>query len=251
MRLLETLRSRARRALEAPAPEPVDYDRIAAIVRTVAEEVYHRRWSMAHQLRSASAADSARFVLQHIPLHLAKSHYELRRDAVNAAPADGLFLEFGVWQGSWLRQMAALREERFFGFDSFEGLPEPWSVYGAGTFDLSGSLPDMPANVELVKGWFQDTIPPFLAEHPEQVSFVHLDCDLYSSAKTVLDAIGDRCREGTQIVLDDFMLEPGWEREEHRAFFEFIESGRWRFEYTGYAYESPGCSAGVRLLGRD
>ena len=36
----------------------------------VAEEVYHRRWSMAHQLRSASAADSARFVLQNIPLHL-------------------------------------------------------------------------------------------------------------------------------------------------------------------------------------
>ena len=112
-----------------PRPSPVDYERIEAIVRTVAEEVYQRRWSMAHQLRSASAADSARFVLQNIPLHLAKSHYELRRDAVIAAPADGLFLEFGVWQGNWLRQMAALREDALLRVRSFEGLPEPWSVY--------------------------------------------------------------------------------------------------------------------------
>lgn len=220
-------------------------------MRTVAEEVYLRRWSMAHQLRSASAADSARFVLANIPLHLAKTHYELRRDAVLAAPEDGLFLEFGVWQGNWLREMAALRETPFFGFDSFTGLPEPWSMYGgAGHFDVGGRLPDVPGNVELVKGWFHDTLPAFLANHPEPVSFVHLDCDIYSSSKTVLDAIGERCRDGTEIVLDDFMLEPGWEREEHRAFFEFIEAGRWRFEYTGYAMESPGCSAAVRLLGR-
>ena len=243
-RLIDALRARLR------PPEPVDYERIEAIARSVAEDVYHRQWSMAHQLRSVSAAESARFVLENIPLHLAKSHYDLRRDAVTAAPAGGLFLEFGVWQGSWLRQMAALREERFYGFDSFEGLPEPWSVYGAGTFDTGGVLPDMPPNVELVKGWFDDTIGPFLAQHPEPVSFVHLDCDLYSSAKTVLDAIGERCREGTQIVLDDFMLEPGWQREEHRAFFEFVEQGGWRFEYTGYSSDSPGCSAGVRLLGR-
>jgi hypothetical protein len=243
-RLIDALRARLR------PPEPVDYERIEAIARSVAEDVYHRQWSMAHQLRSVSAAESARFVLENIPLHLAKSHYELRRDAVTAAPAGGLFLEFGVWQGSWLRQMAALRDERFYGFDSFEGLPEPWSVYGAGTFDTGGVLPDMPPNVELVKGWFDDTIGPFLAQHREPVSFVHLDCDLYSSAKTVLDAIGERCREGTQIVLDDFMLEPGWQREEHRAFFEFVEQGGWRFEYTGYSSDSPGCSAGVRLLGR-
>jgi hypothetical protein len=29
-----------------------------------------------------------------------------------------------------------------------------------------------------------------------------------------------------------------------------VEQGGWRFEYTGYSSESPGCSAGVRLLGR-
>jgi hypothetical protein len=236
--------------MKAPPAPGIDYARIEAIVREVAEELYQRQWSMPHLLRTTSGAESARFVLEHIPLHLAKSHYDLRRDAVLAAPEQGLFLEFGVWQGSWLRQMAVVRDVTFHGFDSFEGLPEPWSIYGKGFFDLKGELPEMPANVKLVKGWFHETLPGFLERHPEPVSFVHIDCDLYSSTKTVLELLGPRLIEGTQIVLDDFMLEPGWEREEHRAFFEFVERSGWRFEYTGYASETPACSAGVKLTER-
>ncbi len=108
----------------------------------------------------------------------------------------------------------------------------------------------MPSNVRLVKGWFHETLPGFLEAHPGPVSFVHLDCDLYRSAKTVLDLIGPRFTQDTQIVLDDFMLEPGWEREEHRAFFEYIEQSCWQFEYTGYSNDSPGCSAAVTLKQR-
>jgi hypothetical protein len=257
-RLSAALRARARATRiavrEQPAESPlqpaslqVDYDRIEAMVRQVAEEVYQRRWSMPHLLRTASAAESAAFVRDNIPLHLSKGHYELRRDAVLEAHEHGLFLEFGVWQGSWLRQMAAVRDVRFYGFDSFEGLPEPWSVFDKGYFDLAGQLPPMPANVDLVKGWFDETLPAFLERHPEPVSFVHVDCDLYSSTKTVLDLIGPRFVPGTQIVLDDFMLEPGWQREEHRAFFEFIDRTDWAFEYTGYSADTPSCSAAVRL----
>lgn len=240
-------------APEAPTPaaEPVDYARIEQMIRTVADEVYERQWGMRHQLRATSAAESARFVLDNIPLSLGKSHGDLRRDAVLGAEGDGLFMEFGVWQGNWLRQMAAARDVPFYGFDSFEGLPEDWSIYQAGYFDLGGQLPEMPPNVTLVKGWFDETLPGFLAAHPEPVSFMHLDCDLYTSSKVVLDLLEDRFRIGSEIVLDDFMLEPGWQREEHRAFFEFIERTGWRFEYTGYALETPGCSAGIRLIGRD
>jgi Macrocin-O-methyltransferase (TylF) len=256
-RLLQSVRDRARaarglvaRRRAAPQPEPIDYERVEEIVRRVAEEVYDRRWGMWHLLRSASAADSARFVLEHIPLHLGKSHFDLRRDAVLAAPEDGLFVEFGVWQGNWLRQLAAMRDVQFFGFDSFEGLPAAWSMDLDQRFDLGGKLPEVPANVELVKGWFHETLPPFLEAHPEAISFAHVDCDLYSSTKTVFDLTGDRFVEGTQLVLDDFMLEPGWQHEEHRAFFEFVEQSGWQFEYTGYSHEPPGCSAAVRLTSR-
>jgi hypothetical protein len=235
----------------APAAPEVDYDRIEAMMRTVAEEVYNRRWSMAHQLRTASAQASARFVFEHIPLHLGKDHFTLRRDAVVAGAEGGLFLEFGVWTGHWLRQMAEVRPDApFYGFDSFEGLPEPWSTYDKGFFDLGGKLPEMPPNVTLVPGWFDASIPPFLEQHPEPVSFVHIDCDLYSSTKTVLDLLAPRMVEGTQVVLDDFMLEPGWEREEHKAFFEFIAREGWEYEYTGYSNGFPSTSAAVVLTRR-
>ena len=48
----------------------------------------------------------------------------------------------------------------------------------------------------------------------------------------------------------DFMLEPGWEREEHKAFFEFIEREGWEYEYTGYSNGFPSTSAAVVLTRR-
>jgi len=157
-------------------------------------------------------------------------------------------MEFGVWKGAWLSQMAAIREVPFYGFDSFEGLPEPWAFHEAGQFDLGGDLPEMPQNVTLVKGWFADSLPAFLEQHPQPVAFLHVDCDLYTSTKTVLDLLTPRLVPGSQLVLDDFMFTPGWQREEHRAFFDYVAEHNWQFEYTGYSSDFPACSASVRLI---
>ncbi|HEX4011441.1 MAG TPA: class I SAM-dependent methyltransferase [Solirubrobacteraceae bacterium] len=252
-RLARSLRARAGRAraayrTPAQAPvAPVDYERIEQMIRQVAEELWQRRSDMNAVMQDIALRDSAQFVLDHIPLHLGKTHYELRRDAVLAAP-DGLFLEFGVWTGSWLRQMAAVRPVQFCGFDSFEGLPEAWSTLKAGEFDLGGQLPDMPDNVTLVKGWFSDSLPAFLEEHPEPVAFIHVDCDLYTSAKTVFDLLAPRLHPGAQIVLDDFMFMPGWQEQEHRAFFEYVNDNAVAWEYTGYSKDFPACSASVQLI---
>src|SRR6202035_5647667 len=126
----------------APQAEPVDYARIEQIVRGVAEEIWQRRSDLSVVMHDIALRDSARFVIDQIPLHLGKTHYDLRRDAVLAAP-QGLFMEFGVWKGAWLGQMAQVRQVPFYGFDSFEGLPQPWSLYQAGEFDLAGDQPEM------------------------------------------------------------------------------------------------------------
>ncbi len=221
------------------------------IVRTVAEEVYHRRWSMAHQLRSASAADSARFVLAEHPappweepLRAPPRRGErggggravprVRRLAGKLAAPDGRAARGALLRVRLLRGPAGavvglpgrnLRRERQPARHARQRGAREGLVPG---HDPGRSSPSTPSRCRSCISTATSTA----RRRP---------CSTRS---------GDRCREGTQIVLDDFMLEPGWEREEHRAFFEFIESGRWRFEYTGYAYESPGCSAGVRLLGR-
>jgi Macrocin-O-methyltransferase (TylF) len=64
--------------------------------------------------------------------------------------------------------------------------------------------PSVPSNVELHKGWFQDTLPPFVAAHPnEAVAMLHVDCDIYSSTVTILQNIGPMLRTGSVIVYDD------------------------------------------------
>jgi len=71
----------------------------------------------------------------------------------------GMMLEFGVWKGTTITEIAKAHPDRqVFGFDSFEGLPETWTRsdgdFEAGRFNLNGQLPRVPSNVTLVKGWF-------------------------------------------------------------------------------------------------
>jgi hypothetical protein len=132
-------------------------------------------------------------------------------------------------------------------FDSFEGLPEYWRPgFNTGTFKTEG-LPAVPANVTLVPGWFDRSLPAFLDAHPDQpVSFLHIDCDLYSSTQTVLAQLKDRIIAGTVIVFDEYLNYPGWQHHEHKAFSEFIASTGRAYEWIGLvpSYEQ----AAIRIL---
>ncbi len=218
----------------------------------IRQAVFSCLWEMStdinYWLHVDSTRRSAEFVLKNIPMHLGKDLSAIRRDAIQAAPVGGLCLEFGTWKGNWIRAFAAwFPERRFFGFDSFEGLPGPWSTHDPEFFNLGGVLPEVPENVTLVKGWFDKTLPSFLDKHLGPVSFIHMDCDLYASTMTVLDLLHPRLRVGTQIVLDDFLVSPGWESEEKKAFEDFTARERIKYDFTGWTKVSPACAVSVVL----
>jgi len=145
----------------------------------------------------------------------------------------GLVLEFGVFEGRSLRLMHQRLGGTIYGFDSFQGLPEDWLPgRPKGYFAMSG-VPTMPEGVQLVPGWFHETLPAFIAQHPGPVSFLHIDCDLYASTKTIFENLGEKIVAGTILVFDDFFNYPGWENGEARAFAEFLGKGR-RCEYLAY-----------------
>jgi ABC-type polysaccharide/polyol phosphate transport system ATPase subunit/peptidoglycan/LPS O-acetylase OafA/YrhL len=151
-----------------------------------------------------------------------------------AAGQEGMALEFGVHTGGTLKVIAAAREGKdVFGFDSFEGLPEDWREgFPAGHFAVDA--PPEVHGAELVVGRFEDTLAGFLEEHPEPVAFVHVDADLYSSARTVLSLIGPRLAVGTVIVFDEYFGYPGWREHEYRAWQEYVAESGVRFDYKGY-----------------
>ena len=182
-----------------------------------------------------AARSSAQFQLDEMPR---ATPYFAKTDtlvaAVKAAPREGLYLEFGVHTGSTLRTISELAPAgSVYGFDSFEGLPEDWRTqYRAGAFAVD-ELPDVPG-AELVVGWFDQVLPGFLTDHTDDVAFLHLDADLYSSTKTVLDALEPRLRPGTVVVFDEYFNFPHWEEHEHRAWTEFVARTGLRFEYLGF-----------------
>ncbi len=134
-----------------------------------------------------------------------------------------LYLEFGVYRGQSMRRWSqGVPNElaRFVGFDSFEGLPEDWRPEVArGHFDLGGNMPFIDdARVQLVPGWFEDTVPLF--DPPEHdLMIVNIDCDLYNSARVALLGIATHVRAGTLLYFDEFS-DP---RGEMRAFEEFLQ----------------------------
>jgi predicted O-methyltransferase YrrM len=156
------------------------------------------------------------------------------RHGLEIAPRGGMALEFGVFQGRSLRIIAAARPGgEVYGFDSFAGLPEDYrSHVRAGAFAVD-ERPDVPG-ADLVVGWFDDTLPRFLVEHPGPVDFLHVDGDLYSSAVTVLKLVGPRLHAGSVIVFDEFFNFPGWEDHEFRAWQEHLAATGAQVTYEAY-----------------
>lgn len=133
------------------------------------------------------------------------SRINLINIACRAADQKGIWAEFGVFQGGTANLISCYRENGIlYEFDSFEGLPEQFDGMHIGTFSLHGDVPIFLYNVVPIKGWFEDTVPRAFGSNSEQISFLHIDCDLYSSAWTVFEGVAPFIRSGSVIVMDDF-----------------------------------------------
>lgn len=155
--------------------------------------------------------------------------------ALDAATVEGLVLEFGVRHGNSIRQLAALARQQVHGFDSFEGLPEVWHHEPKGSYTTKGVIPAVPPNVQLHVGWFDQTLPAFAAENWGPVRLLNIDCDIYSSTKTVLDLLGPRIAPGSVIVFDEYIGNAHWREDEFKAFQEAVAANGWRYEYLCFS----------------
>ena len=169
----------------------------------------------------------------------------------------GPYYEFGVGYGgslvSYARAVRALckvdridpRRYPIFAFDTFEGLPATGDPRDQHPEWWPGRFGDSEAHVRrrvlaalprsfhdglhLVRGRFEETLTPAAREmvraYPPAI--INIDCDYYSSSKTVLDWITPLLRTGAILYFDDL-----WEFWGHpdygevAAIREFERSGR-------------------------
>lgn len=208
-----------------------------SIAKEVAAELTKSNRVLRDQVYQAAIGESVQFVLQHGAKALVHaSKQDLWTHACKEVPADGLILEFGVWKGESINFLAKeLSDRTLYGFDSFEGLAENWtgSNKPKGFFSLDGVLPPVESNVELRKGWIEDTLDVFLAEQPGKVAMLHIDTDTYSPASYVLNACADRFVDGTLVMFDELLSVPNWQNHEYKALKETLPDDS--YEFIGFA----------------
>lgn len=212
------------------------YDLLRRSARPRACPTPYRHWCDAATIVAARMEGDAR--LFGVPA-------AMLRWSLTAAPPQGLAMEFGVRRGNSIRILAAASEGVIHGFDSFEGLPEPWVKAAAGALGTGGHMPSVPDNVILHPGWFADSLVPFLAANPGPLAFANIDCDIYSSTRTVLWALADRIKPGSVLLFDELIGNRSWRHDEYRALSEFAaEFGR---SWQVLAINLPGKQVALRM----
>jgi len=139
----------------------------------------------------------------------------------------GDYLEFGIFKGYsfWYAQKTAtelgLSTMRFFGFDSFAGLPEVSGVDKTPSDDFykgqyACSKQQVMTNLQskgvdwsrthLVEGYFDKSLTPAQRDAlgVTRAAIVLIDCDLYSSTRDVLRFLDPLIGDGTILIFDDW-----------------------------------------------
>jgi hypothetical protein len=219
--------------------------------RTLSEFLF-RRFVLKHygsnllvDLQLEAKKDTVEYVKANMPdAPYFEKHPKLVEFVVDQASLPGLYLEFGVGRGKSIRWIGARADRTVYGFDSFEGIPEYWNGNPVGAF-AQKKLPKVPDNVQFEIGLFDQTLPGFLDQHADPVSLLHVDCDLYSSTVTILDALGPRLQPGAVILFDEYYNFPRWQQHEYKAFQEFVEASGMTYEYIGYSVTGQQVAARV------
>ena len=146
------------------------------------------------------------------------------------------YLEFGVASGysfRWFVQQNSNTESRFYGFDTFTGLPEDWGPYKKGSFGTENKPPEIDdRRIKFYQGIFQQTLPGFVKEmNNGRRNVIMMDADLYSATLYALTTLAPVLKKGDIIFFDEFAVPT----HEFKAFQDFIQSYYFNLELIAAA----------------
>ncbi len=177
---------------------------------------------------------------------------------------EGDYYEFGIFKGFtfWFAQNKSkelgLRSVRFFGFDSFEGLPVIDGVdktkrnifykeqYSCSQEDVENNLNKYGVDWSrtfLIKGFFSESLNERIKKvyRMDRIAIALIDCDLYSSTVEVLNFIKDMLIDKCILMFDDWnCFDKDERRGQRKAFNEFLENNNEFSAQPYFSYASYG-----------
>jgi len=195
--------------------------------------------NLAIELQLQARSSSAEYISTHMltsAIALSNKKEILKLATDNITLKDGFYAEFGVYKGKSIKILAALLpNKQIFGFDSFAGLPEDWTInHKKGHFALK-EVPSFPPNVTAVVGLFQNSLKKTMKENNwKTAALLHLDADLFSSTQFVLKTLKKTIKPGTIIIFDEYLNYPGWQNGEFLAWKNFCKTNNIKYQYLAY-----------------
>lgn len=147
---------------------------------------------------------------------------------ISVTDVKGSIVECGVGKGVSIYSIARIArayglERHIFGFDSFQGFPEPtekdksyrrakkgdWSDTSVEHVTEHFMQPEEMRSyfekfIRLVPGYFENTMPKV---DPGRICYLHLDCDLYESYRTCIEWQYPRLSRGGVVVYDEYGMD--------------------------------------------
>ncbi len=135
------------------------------------------------------------------------------------------YIEFGVASGQsfrWFLEQNKNPHSRFYGFDTFDGLPEDWGTFKKGAFSNDNKIPEITdSRGKFYQGLFQQTVPGFLKEiDTSKRNVLMMDADLYSATLYALTSFAPFLKKGDIIFFDEFAVPT----HEFKVFQDFTQS---------------------------
>lgn len=163
-----------------------------------------------------------------------KTYLNNLKIAEKAKKISGDIVECGVWRGGMIAGIAEIlgTKEKYFLYDSYEGLPDAKEIDGASALDWQSNsegehyhdnckaeisfanqaMSKTGVDFELIKGWFDHTIPNH--KH-EKISLLRLDADWYDSTIVCLKHLFPKVVSGGIIIIDDYYVWEGCSKAVH------------------------------------
>lgn len=176
-------------------------------------------------------------------LHILNCFRILQSQEVKDLPKT--YFEFGCHSGRTFStainssKFLNLNDFKFYAFDSFQGLPttkkEDGSFFKMGEFFTSKKtfLNIIARNtginlsdVNIIEGFYEKSLTNELSKRLPKAGIIHIDCDLYSSTRDVLEFLKNHITNGTIIMLDDYYCasKAGYIKGQRHAFEDFVKS---------------------------
>jgi len=169
--------------------------------------------------------------------HEAKKHRANALKHATTLARPGVWVEAGVASGRTARYILQRLKPNstLHLFDSFEGLPRAWWKFEAGAFKPARVPSFKDTRVTVHAGVFHETMPAWARTQTRPVTFLHVDCDLYESAITVLRSLDGLLRPGAVIAFDEAIGHESCVSNEGRALREWsLDRGVREVARTGY-----------------